>query len=153
MNSKDFMNKSDLKIIKTLITNINKNINENIISSESDFINKAYKSSSLLKLEFEFINIMEKLEKLFRTSHNAEKIQLISNYNTISTILDRLSVEKTKYYHFKNNMKKKLSPKEIKQKCILQKKIINEINIILEEKFIESFQCRVIILKEERTFK
>tara|TARA_B100001093_G_scaffold502701_2_gene556054 strand:+ start:938 stop:1381 length:444 start_codon:yes stop_codon:yes gene_type:complete len=147
------MKKSDLEIIKKVINNINKNIDENIKISELRFENKSYTSQSLKKLEIEFIKIMKEINKQFRKGVKKKKLQLISNYNTISTILDRLSVEKTKYYHFKNNMKKKLSPKEIKQKCILQKKIINEINIILEEKFIESFQCRVIILKEERTFK
>jgi len=147
------MKKSDLEIIKKVINNINKNIDENIKISELRFENKSYTSQSLKKLEIEFIKIMKEINKQFRKGVKKKKLQLISNYNTISTILDRLSVEKTKYYHFKNNMKNTLSSNQIKQKCTLQSKIIDQINLILEEKFLESFESEITILKEERTFK
>ena len=147
------MKRSDSEIIKKAINNINKNIDENIKISELRFENKSYTSQSLKKLEIEFIRIMKEVNKQFKKGVKKKKLQLISNYNTISTIIDRLSVEKTKYYHFKNNMKNTLSSNQIKQKCTLQSKIIDQINLILEEKFLETFQSEISILKEERTFK
>ncbi len=140
----------DQNLIKKIIVNINKNIDINIKLSELNFINKTSKSLSLKKTETEFINLMSKLNtnQGYRT-----KLELISNYNTISTILDRLSVEKTKYYHFKYNMKSIFSKKQIKSKCELQNKIIKKINVILEFKFKELLNSNISVLKEERTFR
>ena len=93
------------------------------------------------------------MSKLILYKKAKTKLELISNYNTISTILDRLSVEKTKYYHFKYNMNSVLSKKQIKSKCNFQNKVIKKINHILEFKFQELIENKISILKEERTFK
>ena len=144
------MKNKDQSLIKKIIVNINKNIDINIKLSELNFINKASKSISLKKTETEFINLMSKLNT---NKRDKTKLELISNYNTISTILDRLSVEKTKYYHFKYNMKSIFSKKQIRSKCEFQNKIIKKINLILEFKFQELLNSNITILKEERTFK
>ena len=89
--------------------------------------------------------------------HNSKNIKsnnqkvLISNYNSISTVLDRLSVEKTKFYHFKNHMKIEFTKSEISKKLAFQKTLISQINKILFEKFIEAFENNITILKEQRT--
>ena len=144
------MKHTNLELIKKIIININKNIDVNIKLSELKFVNKSVKSISLKKTENEFINLMSKLI-LYKKAKT--KLELISNYNTISTILDRLSVEKTKYYHFKYNMNSVLSKKQIKSKCNFQNKVIKKINHILEFKFQELIDNKISILKEERTFK
>tara|TARA_Y100000816_G_scaffold278073_1_gene248914 strand:- start:68 stop:502 length:435 start_codon:yes stop_codon:yes gene_type:complete len=144
------MKHTNLELIKKIIININKNIDVNIKLSELKFVNKSVKSISLKKTENEFINLMSKLI-LYKKAKT--KLELISNYNTISTILDRLSVEKTKYYHFKYNMNSVLSKKQIKSKCNFQNKVIKKINNILEFKFQELIENKISILKEERTFK
>ena len=144
------MRHTNLELIKKIIVNINKNIDVNIKLSELKFVNKSVKSISLKKTENEFINLMSKL-MLYKKAKT--KLELISNYNTISTILDRLSVEKTKYYHFKYNMNSVLSKKQIKSKCNFQNKVIKKINHILEFKFQELIENKISILKEERTFK
>ena len=144
------MKHTNLELIKKIIININKNIDVNIKLSELKFVNKSVKSISLKKTENEFINLMSKLI-LYKKAKT--KLELISNYNTISTILDRLSVEKTKYYHFKYNMNSVLSKKQIKSKCNFQNKVIKKINHILEFKFQELIENKISILKEERTFK
>ena len=144
------MKNRNQNLIKKIIININKNIDINIKLSELNFINKTSKALSLKKTETEFVNLMSRLDT---NQGDKNKLELISNYNTISTILDRLSVEKTKYYHFKYNMKYIFSKKQIKSKCEFQNKIIKKINLILEFKFQELLNSNISILKEERTFR
>lgn len=144
------MKNNNLIIIKKIIKNINRNIDINIKLSEHNFKNKSSKTISIKKIENEFIYLMTKLN--LKEKGNT-KLELISNYNTISTILDRLSVEKTKYYHFRHNMGSVFSKKQIKSKCDFQNKIIKKINLILEFKFQEFLDNKISILKEERTFK
>lgn len=144
------MKNNNLIIIKKIIKNINRNIDINIKLSEHNFKNKSNKTISIKKIEDEFIYLMTKLN--LKEKGNT-KLELISNYNTISTILDRLSVEKTKYYHFRHNMGSIFSKKQIKSKCDFQNKIIKKINLILEFKFQEFLDNKISILKEERTFK
>jgi hypothetical protein len=145
------INKKNL--IKKIIININKNIDINIKHSDLVFKNKKYKSININNIKNEFIDLMIKLSKCDFGKKKKSKIELISNYNTISAILDRLSVEKTKYHHFKNNMELVISKKQISSKCVLQKKIIKEINSILESKILEAFEDKIAVMKEERTFK
>ena len=142
------------KEINNLIKIINCIIDENIRKSEDDFFNKKKINNNKIKdLEKKFIKIIDLIY------HNSKKIKsnnqkvLISNYNSISTVLDRLSVEKTKFFHFKNNMKIEFTKSEISKKLAFQKTLISQINKILFEKFIEAFENNIIILKEQRTFK
>lgn len=151
-NLGNFMKDNNI-LIKKLISIINENIDENIKLSNFNFKTKKSNSSKLKILEYKFIKIMIELELNMKKSSNIKKPELISNFNTISTVFDRLSVEKTKLHHFRNNMNNILSKSEIMEKCNLQKKIIKKINYFLQEKILESFNYNLKILKEERTFK
>ena len=139
-------------IIKKLVLNINRIIDLGIKESEINFKNKKkHNKNNKEILEKEFIEIIKEFFKNTK-KNDFEKIELISNYNTLSTILDRLSVEKTKYHHFRYNMKSALTEKQINKKCKNQENLINNINLILEEKFEEVLKNKIIINKEERTF-
>lgn len=139
-------------LIKKLIYNINKIIDFGIKESEINFKNKKKQSkNNKVILEKEFIEIIKEFFENAK-KNKFEKIELISNYNTLSTILDRLSVEKTKYHHFRYNMKSVLTENQISKKCKNQKNLIKNINLILEEKFEEVLKNKIIINKEERTF-
>ena len=139
-------------LIKKLILNINKIIDLGIKESEINFKNKKKHSKNKKEfLEKEFIEIIKEFFKDTK-KNDFKKIELISNYNTLSTILDRLSVEKTKYHHFRYNMKSALTENQISKKCKNQKNLIKNINLILEEKFEEVLKNKIIINKEERTF-
>lgn len=146
------MKMNKINLIKKIIIVINKNIDLNIKHSELSFQNKNYKPSNKYKIKEEFVDLMIQLDKL-KIRKKKESEELISNYSTISAILDRLSVEKTKYHHFKYNMKHVFTKKQIDSKCILQKKIIKKINLILEHKILEAMNYKIIVMKEERTFK
>lgn len=139
-------------LIKKLILQINKIIDIGIKESELIFNNKINKDKDKKKiLKKEFIKTIQELFKYTKTI-NLKKIELISNYNTLSTILDRLSVEKTKLHHFKFNMKLILTKDQINKKCKTQEKLIKNINLILEDKIEEALQNEIKIYKEERTF-
>jgi len=139
-------------LIKKLILQINKIIDIGIKESELIFNNKINKDKDKKKiLKKEFIKTIQELFKYTKTI-NLKKIELISNYNTLSTILDRLSVEKTKLHHFKFNMKLILTKDQINRKCKTQEKLIKNINLILEDKIEEALQNEIKIYKEERTF-
>ena len=139
-------------LIKKLILQINKIIDIGIKESELIFNNKKNKDKDKKKiLKKEFIKTIQELFKYTKTI-NLKKIELISNYNTLSTILDRLSVEKTKLHHFKFNMKLILTKDQINRKCKTQEKLIKNINLILEDKIEEALQNEIKIYKEERTF-
>ena len=151
MNLLNFMKKTNT-LIKKLILQINKIIDIGIKESELIFNNKINKDKDKKKiLKKEFIKTIQELFKYTKTI-NLKKIELISNYNTLSTILDRLSVEKTKLHHFKFNMKLILTKDQINRKCKTQEKLIKNINLILEDKIEEALQNEIKIYKEERTF-
>lgn len=142
------------KEINNLIKIINCIIDENIRKSEDDFFNKKKINNNKIKdLEKKFIKIIDLIYHNSKNIKSDNQKVLISNYNSISTVLDRLSVEKTKFFHFKNHMKIEFTKSEISNKLAFQKTLISEINKILFEKFIEAFENNIIILKEQRTFK
>ena len=142
------------KEINNLIKIINCIIDENIRKSEDDFFNKKKINNNKIKdLEKKFIKIINLIYHNSKNIKSNNQKVLISNYNSISTVLDRLSVEKTKFYHFKNHMKIEFTKSEISKKLAFQKNLISQINKILFEKFIEAFENNITILKEQRTFK
>lgn len=85
---------------------------------------------------------------------NFEKRLVIPNYNSFSTILDRLSIENVKLFHFQKNMKNLISTEEINKNIKLQRMIIIELKKILAD-----FLMNILLsknyefIKEERTFK
>ena len=86
-------------------------------------------------------------------SENLEFKMLIPNYNSLSTILDRLSIENVKLFHFKYYLDFD-SEEERSEKEILQNKIISALNNELIEFFERTNFSKVYAyLSEERTFK
>lgn len=150
----NFIRKNNYKNLYDLIKIINSIVDENIRRSENDFFNKKIIfNDTIPELEKKFINILKKINQNKNKNNSKNQKLLISNYNSISTVLDRLSVEKTKYFHFKNHMKNEFTKSEIKKKLAFQKTLITAINKILLEKFIEAFENDITILSEQRTFK
>lgn len=83
--------------------------------------------------------------------------QLIPNFNTLSTLLDRLSIENVKLSHFENAIEyDNLSEDEIKvykNKIVTQNKIINELKAETTTFMTKTFINKDYdYIKEERTF-
>tara|TARA_Y100000768_G_C23823468_1_gene607716 strand:+ start:78 stop:530 length:453 start_codon:yes stop_codon:yes gene_type:complete len=149
--------------MKKIIKNISLLITLNIKKADEDNKKKNEKKRILLtkKIKNTESMIFNQLYNLLKNNknnkNNKNKKQrdktFIPNYNTFSTIIDRLSVEHVKLHHFKFTMKNHFKKNELKNRLELQNKMIK----ILQEELLDFFK---IILKqnnynflfEKRTF-
>lgn len=126
---------ADAEIAKNKNIKTIKNLNSKIGISESLIVDQ-------LNLIFQNKKREKKKNKIF-----------IPNYNTFSTLVDRLSVEHVKLHHFKVTMKNSFKKNELKDRLSLQTKMIGILQIELID-FLETVMSQndYNFLFEKRTF-
>ena len=140
--------------MKKIIKNISLLISLNIKLAD-EVIKKKTSKALIKRIKIIELLIIKQLSGLFKNNKNKKQENkiFIPNYNTFSTIIDRLSVEHVKFHHFKFTMKDNFKKNELKNRLVLQNKMIT----ILQEE-LEVF-LKIIIkqnnynfLFEKRTF-
>ena len=146
--------------MKKIIKNISLLIILNIKIVDEDNKKKSEKKKILLtkkikNTEAMIFNQLYNLLKIDKDKKNKKQRNktFIPNYNTFSTIIDRLSVEHVKLHHFKFTMKNHFKKNELKNRLDLQNKMIK----ILQKELLDFMkiiiqQNNYNFLFEKRTF-
>lgn len=126
--------------------NIKDNLSDKNFKKSVKKLNKKIKKlhKKNIYLENKICTLFVKLFKINSQSFHGKKI-FIPNYNTVSTIVDRLSIENVKFFHFdlnNENLKKKIQIKIIN---LLKKELIIFLNDASKNKYYD-------FIDEERTF-